>query len=309
MGSSAATRNTHLSNFAVGIGQDLQSALARFIAPIVATGTSGGQYKNYGDKNAFQVYDTLRAIGGQNRRIEFEATDPFFNCRPRGLEIAIDDDERNRAGKDDGAAQRQLEEAKVKTLVSTCTLSHEVDVFAAALAGIAATGSVGEWSNAAKDPVDELDGLIEAIATNGGMMPNRIVFGLGAWRIFRNHPKVIARQPGAQLIGVTEDQAAKMTLNPGLSIRVGMLSRDTKKFGAAAAKVNVVGAEVLLFYASDSPTTMDPSFMKTFMPTATGVGAVMEYRDETRNSDVFKSNWSDDIEVVSTALARRVTLS
>lgn len=306
MGSSAATRNTHLSNYAVGISQDLRSALADFIAPRVPTGTSSGQYKFYGEKNAFQVYDTLRAIGGQNRRIEFEATDPTFSCRPRGLEIPIDDEERNRAG---DAHQTQLEEAKIKTLISTSVLSHEADVLTAALAGLSAAGGVGVWSNAANDPVAEIDNLIESIATSGGMMPNRIAFGLGAWRVFRNHPKVIARQPGAALIGVTEDQAAKMTMNPGIEVRVGMLSRDAKKFGAAKDAVNLVGAEVLLFYGQDNPTTMDPSFMKTFMPTVTGVDSVNQYRDEKANSDVYKTNWSDDIKVIATSLARRITLS
>jgi hypothetical protein len=306
MGSSAATKNVHLSNFAFGLGQDFGSSLARFIAGVVATGASGGQYKNYGDKNAFQVYETLRAMGGQNKRIEFEATDPFFNCRPRGLEIGLDDEEKKKAGE---SGLQQLQEAKVKTLVQTSALSHEYDVIQAALNGLSAAGSVGEWSNAAKDPVDEIDGLIEAIVATGGMMPNRIVFGLGAWRVFRNHPKVIARQPGAQIIGVNATQAAQMTLNPGIDIRVGVLSRDTKKFGAAANKVNLVGAEVLIFYGSDSPTSFDPSFMKTFMPTESGVDTVVEYRDEKCNSDVFKTNWSDDIQVVSTALARRITLS
>lgn len=306
MGSSAATRNTHLSNYAVGISQDLRSALADFIAPRVPSGTSSGQYKFYGEKNAFQVYDTLRAIGGQNRRIEFEATDPFFNCRPRGLEIAIDDEERKRSGE---ANVQQLQEAKVKTLVSTSVLSHEYDVVTAALAGLSATAGVGVWSDDANDPVSELDALIESIAVSGGMMPNRIVFGLGAWRVFRNHPKVIARQPGAQLIGINTDQAAQMTINPGIDVRVGMLSRDTKKFGAAKNAVNIVGAEVLIFYGQDNPTQFDPSFMKTFMPTISGVDEVLEYRDEKANSDVFKSNWSDDIKVISTALARRITLS
>lgn len=306
MGSSAATRNTHLSRYASGIGQDLASALARFIAPVVATGASHGQFKKYGDKNAFQVYDTLRAIGGQNRRIEFEASDPFFNCRPRGLEIAIDDEERNKAG---DTGQTQLEEAKVKTLVSSSALSHETDVLAVALNGLAAAPDVGVWSDAAKNPVEEIDSLIEAIATAGGVMPNRIVFGLGAWRIFRNHPKVIARQPGAALVGVNTNQAAQLLLSPGIDIRVGMLSRDTKKFGAAKNAVNIVGAEVLIFYGQDNPTSYDPSFMKTFMPSASGVDSVFEYRDEKANSDVYKTNWSDDIQVVSTALARRISLS
>jgi hypothetical protein len=306
MSTSAATRNTHLSNYAFGIAQDLRSALANFLAPQVPTGTSSGQYKKFSDKNAFQIYDTLRAIGGENKVIQFEATDPSFNCNPRGLSIGIDDAERNKAGE---AGVAQLEEAKIKTLVSSVSLGHENDVITAALNGLTAVAGKGVWSNAEVDPVDQIDEQIEAIATATGMMPNRIVFGLGAWRVFRNHAKVKARQPGAELIGVTNDQAARMLLNPGIEVRVGILSKDTTKFGKDAAKVNIVGAEVILFYGSDNPTQYDPGFMKTFTPRAGSIDAVMQYRDEGRNSDMYKSNWEDDIQVVSTLLAKRLAIS
>lgn len=306
MGSSAATRNTHLSNYSFGIAQDLRSSLAEFIAPQVPTGTSSGQYKRFSDKNAFQVYETLRAIGGPNKRIQFAADDPFFNCQPRGLEIGIDDAERNKAGP---SGERQLEEAKVKTLVSSSVISHENNVVTTALGGLTAVSGKGVWSSSSNDPVAEIDEQIEAIATDAGMMPNRIVFGLGAWRVFRNHPKVIARQPGAQLIGVNEGQAAKMMLNPGVEIRVGILSKDLRKLGAAASKVNIVGAEVLIFFNQDSPTQYDPGFMKTFTPRVGAVDSVMEYRDESANSDMLKTNWEDDVQVVSTILARRLTIS
>lgn len=306
MGSSAATRNQHLSNYAFGIAQDLKSALAHFLAPQVPTGVSNGQFKKYDDKNAFQVYDTLRALGGPNKRIQFAASDPFFNCKPRGLEIGIDDHERNKAGE---SGQSRLEEAKVKTLVSTSILSHESAVFAAALAGVTAAVGKGVWSNDATDPVEELDEQIAAIATASGMMPNRIVFGLGAWNAFRNHPKVLARQPGAQIIGVTADQAARMMLNPAVDVRVGILSKDTKKFGAAKTATNIVGAEVLIFFGQDNPTEYDPSFMKTFTPRAGSVDEVVQYRDDGANSDMFKTNWEDDIQVVSTVLAARLSIS
>ncbi len=306
MSTSAATRNTHLSNYAFGIAQDLRSALANFIAPQVPTGTSSGQFKKFSDKNAFQIYDTLRAIGGENKVIQFEATDPSFNCNPRGLSIGIDDHEKNKAGE---AGLSQLQEAKVKTLVSSVTLGHENDVITAALNGLTAVASKGVWSNSGNDPVAEIDEQIEAIATATGMMPNRIVFGLGAWRVFRNHTLVKARQPGAELIGVTNEQAARMMLNPGIEVRVGILSKDTTKFGKDASKTNIVGAEVLLFYGNDNPTQYDPSFMKTFTPRAGAIDSIMQYRDEGRNSDMFKSNWEDDIQVVSTLLAKRLSIS
>ena len=34
-----------------------------------------------------------------------------------------------------------------------------------------------------------------------------------------------------------------------------------------------------------------------------------QYREEGRNSDMYKTNWEDDTQVISTALAKRITLS
>ncbi len=303
-----ASYNGRLTNYAFGLSQDLGSSLAEFIAPTVATGVSIGQFKKYDSKNAFQLYDTARALGGGATRIKLEATDPTFNCKPNALEIAIDDAERDAAG-DASGAQAALEESKVSTLVSSGTISHEAKVFTAIANAVSAVGSKGVWSNASNDPVTEIDEQIQAIATATGMMPNRIVFGIGAWQVFRNHAKVIARQPGAALIGVTNSQAAQMLLNPGIEIRVGVLSKDTTKFGAAKNATNIVGAEVYIFYGSNSPTIYDPSFAKTFMTRAGGVDAVRSYRDESARSDIYALDWSEDVQVVSTECVKRLTIS
>jgi hypothetical protein len=305
MSASAATTNRTLTNYAQGFAQDAASALAEFIAPTVPTGIAHGQFKKFSEKNDFQIYDTSRALGGSRKRIEFGASDPYFNCAPQGLEAAIDDHERSLAGDN----VLNLQQAKLRTLISSATASHEKKVFDLVKAGKAATASIGVWSNAANDPISELDAEIEAIANAIGRMPNRIVFGLGAWRIFRNHAKVIARQPGADIIGITAEQAARMTINPGIDIRVGVISGDTAKFGAGKTAVNVVGAEVFLFFASDAPTQYDPSFAKTFAVDASMVGAVKEYRDESSVSDILAMDWTEDIEVVAEEAGRRITLS
>jgi hypothetical protein len=284
----------------------MQSALANFIAPVVPVSGSVGQFKKFDDKNAFQTYDTSRAIGGPRRRIEFAATDPTYDCRPQGLEIPIDDHEEKMAGNADPLAIRQ---AKTRTLVSTGVQSHEAKVFATVAGAVAAVGGKGVWSNASVDPVVELDEQIQAIAIATGRMPNRMVFGLGAWNIFRNHAKVLARQPGAALIGLTTEQAARMALNPAIDIRIGLLSRDTTKFGAAKNAVNIVGGDVYLFYAEQNPTQYDPSFMKTFMPLGDAIEAVREYRENRNASDMLALDWAEDIQVVSTVLVRRITLS
>jgi hypothetical protein len=306
MPASASTVIQTLTNYARGFAQDKASALAEFIAPTVPVGSASGRFKSFNDKNAFQILDTARALGGPAKRLEFDASDPTFNCTPQALEVVVDDHERELAGDGD---QLGLEQAKVETLVTSATLSHEDKVFAAIKAAVSAVGGVGVWSSASNDPIAEIDAQIEAIALETGMMPNRIVFGLGAWRVFRNHAKVLARQPGASLIGVTAAQAAAVLLNPAMEVRVGVLSKDATKFGATKSASNIVGGEVFVFLGAQSPTLYDPSFAKTFRTRNGGVDAVRMYREDRNRGDVLAVDWSEDIQVVSTSAVRRITLS
>ena len=306
MPASAATINTTLTNYAQGFSQDRANTLASFIAPVVPTGVAHSQFKRYSEKNDFVTYDTSRAIGGERRRIDFAADDPFFNCTPQGLEVTIDDHERELAGPN----RVNLEQAKIRTVIDACHRSHEAKVFAAIKAAKAATGSVGVWSNPANnDPIDEIDAEIEAIVNATGTMPNRMVIGLAAWRAIKRHSKVIARQPGAKVVTLDTSILGGMLLNPDIEIRVGVMSRDQAKTGAAANKANIVGAEVFIFIGTDTPTQYDASFAKTFSVDGSLIGAVKEYRAERNASDVYAVDWSEDIQVVAPAAGRRITLS
>ena len=308
MPAKASIVNQTLTNYARGVAIDKTSKLASFIAPAVPTGSASGQYKAFSDKNAFAVYNTARAVGGARTRIEFDATDAFYNCRPNGLEIAIDDHERDQSGSNDTGGL-QLERAKIDTLISSQAISHELSVFAKVRASVAATGGVGVWSNAANDPIAELDQLIQDISDNIARMPNRMVIGLSAWRVLKNHAKVIARQPGNANIGVTLQQLSAMLLNPQMDIRIGTLPYDTTKSGKAAANANIVGGEVWLFYGEENPSVYDPSFAKTFRIDRSGVDTVKEYREENSSSDVYAVDWTEDVQITATAAGRRVTLS
>jgi len=305
-GRTGASLNRTLTNYAFGLAQDKASALAEFIAPTVPTGVSIGQYKKFNRKNAFAVYETARALGGPATRIKFEASDPTFNCKPQALEIALDDAERDASGDADPLG---MEQAKVETLVINSVTSHEDKVMAAIAAGATAVAGKGNWTSSSNDPVAEMDAQIKAIIIATGMMPNRMVMGIGAWEIARNHPSVVARQPGSPLIGLTTSQFAAMLLNPGIEIKLGILSKDTAKWGNTKNNANIVGDNVYIFHGSQAPTLYDPSFAKTFMVKQGGATAVHEYRANEARSDIYALDWSEDVEVVSTSCVKRLTIT
>jgi hypothetical protein len=300
----AASSNPILTNFATGLAQDTQSAVAEFLAPTVVVPSTLGHYKKYDDKNAFQVYNTARAIGGPATRIEFDASDPTYNCQPQALEATVDDAERDAAGDADPIA---IDQSKIRTLISSSVLSHEYKVVEKTSNALTPEVGLGVYSDPAIDPVAQIDQLIEDMSTSAGLLMNRMALGLGAWRVIKNHPKVIARQPGSVNVGVTLAQFAAMLLNPEITIKLGILARDTAKFGKAKTAVNIVGSKLLIFYASATPTEYDPSFAKTFMGKRGGVTNVMTYREP--RMDVHAIDWSEDIQITGTSCGKVIALS
>jgi len=307
---SEASVNPTLTNYASGVLNDLQSATADFLAPQVQVPATIGQYKAYDDKNAFQVHDTSRGVGGPARRIFMDVSEPTYNCLPQALEITIDDSERDAAGT---INPLDLEQAKVKTLVQSSVLSHERHVITTVNAAVTADGTtvgggvMGTWSAAGTDPVVQMDSLIEGIAKATGQLPNAILMGMTAWRRFRNNAKVIEKQPGAALIGLNQGQASAMLINPSMEIRLSTMAYDTTKEGKTRNQAFVNGDDVYIFVRSASPTIYDPSALKTFAGGRGGVSAVREYRDESSRSDIYAVDWSRDVKVTSAISIARIT--
>lgn len=299
-------RNETLTNFARGISQESASQLANFIAPPVVTGVASGQFKSFNDKNAFQVYDTARAVGGKARRILFDSTDAFFNCSPNALEITIDKHERDQAGAD----QTMLEQAKTKTLVASAVLAHEKKVFDAVISATSAASGLGVWSGSTStvDPISELDSVILGIAQDTGMMPNRMVIGLSAFSILRHNPAVKARLAGSALVSPTAAQIAAMLLNPSIEIQIGTMAYDTAKLGKTKNTANVVGANVFIFTGNGSPTAYDPSFAKTFTTSSGNIFEVQMYQEDPR-TDVIAVDWSEDLRITSAVSGARIAVT
>ena len=304
----AVTTNPILTNFAQGLAQDVASALAEFIAPSVIVPATIGHFKKFDDKNLYQAVDTSRALGGARKRIEFDASDPTYNCKPQALEIGIDDAERAAAGEQDPL---RLEQAKTQVLINRATLSHENNVLTAIKAGVTAVTDTGRgnWSNNDIDPIDQIDEQINAIAQATGLMPNRIVIGLGAWYMLRKHPKVKGRVVYVKTAGFTQQDFAACLLNPSIELRIGLLVKDTKKYPVAKSMSSVVGDECFIFYNQTAPSTYDPSFAKTFRGGAGSVDSVKMYRAEQNASDILAVDWSVDVQVVASGLCRRLSIT
>lgn len=294
-----------LSQFATGLAPQFDDKFINFLSPVVPVGATYGYYQKFDDFTAFQHYDLQRAIGGPRKRLAFKGEPGTYDCKPFGGEIAVDDIERKRAGMDNPTAQLRLEQARVRTLLATGARSRGVTVVAAALAGLGA-GTDYTWSSGAK-PIDDLDAALDAQRKATGRWPNRMVIGPAAWLIVRNHPNVINRFAGVQKgVGVTMDQFATLLANPSIQIMVPEMVYNTAKEGQSVSNSDVLGSVVIPFLAEENMSEYDPSFMKTFAPTATPEG--VKYRREDP-LDLYALDWDVDYKVTGSTCAKRMNIA
>lgn len=301
---SGAVVSQGLTEYAFGIAQDFKALDqdAEFLAPTVATGAAAGDFATFETSNAFVTYETQRAVGGDRRRMLFASGSDTYNVVPHGLEIGLDDHEVSLAR----GNRALIEQAKVRALLSAWSLSRFQRTFTVATTSGNYTaptdGNAGAWSNANIDPIDKIDGVIQQIYEASGQLPNRIGMDFGSWRKLRNHPKVIARQPGSANIGVTQNQLQGMLAAP-VESRLFTAVKGTYGFAnATTTKTAVASGKCLVWYASASPTAYDPSAIKTFRVTQNGWSNVMTYRNPNQTGDLFYLDSEEVVKKISALL-------
>jgi hypothetical protein len=295
-----------LTTYVRGYAPTVDDEIARFLAPEVETGAAAGNYLEFNERQDFQAPNTKRAIGGKVRRITWDAAKlKKFDCQPNGLEITIDDHERDQAGDED----MLLERAKIRTLVNNSVNATSAEVIALGRTISAFSGAGSAWSGS-DDPIDQIDSAIYEIAVATGTMPNRILFGLGAWRRFRNNAKVRGRIPSTKAGVVREVDAQGMFLNPSIETKVSMLTIDSANIGLdSASKADLVADDVFIFHGANAPSQYDPSFMKRLRVRRGGVTTVEFYREDNSKSDVYQTNWTNQTLITSAISARRIRVS
>ena len=299
-----------LTTYAQGILPDYAAlhADADWLAPRVTTGSTQGQYAKFDDHQAFRTYNADRAVSGPRQRIKFTGDTGTFNAKPKALEIPYDTQVEGQ-----GPQSGQVQQAKIRTLLSTFATSRLFRVITACTTSgnytAAADKDAGKWSNPNIDPIKKLDGLIEQMYTATGKMPNRLGLDLGSWIKLRNHPLVMARQPGSPNIGINLTQLTAMLAVP-LDARLVIGLRTTTGFGQSTqTKAAMLSAKCLLFHNQQNPSEYDPSAFKTFSPDAAGISDVSSYPEDQTNSLIYKIDMLEDIESTGVLLAILVNIT
>jgi hypothetical protein len=162
------------------------------------------------------------------------------------------------------------------------------------------------------DPVEEINGLIKAVFLASGMVPNFCAIDFGAWCVLASNPNVLKRMPGADIAAVNEGRVGGLLVAPNCKVTVVETAALTSSYGLAntsASKTSVLSGSVLVGYNSPMASPYDPSFCKTFSPSANLFTQIRQTRSELEHSDILENDWTGDVQVVSSLLCKRIDVS
>ncbi|WP_421793411.1 major capsid protein [Hydrocarboniphaga effusa] len=191
--------------------------------PRVPVAISGGQIITF-DKSAFQRYNTSRAPGGATKRMDVGYLGKPYALLNKALEASVP-----REHLRDAKVMPGVDQAKLKTNAVMGVLLRELEIEQATLATTLGNydsahkvtlAGTAKWSNAASDPVQQVDGYKDVVRQTAGVDPNTGVFSPQSWTAFKNNPAVrdrikytngkdVSLEIAAQLLGLEKVDIGK----------------------------------------------------------------------------------------------------
>jgi hypothetical protein len=300
-----------LREYAQGAAQDAIQPVADFIAPTIEVPTSVGRFKKYDEKHRFRIPSTLRSLGGRATELKFDVTDATYNCEPHALDYPVDNLEQLEAE----GLEDMLREG-ITAVSEVAALAHEATVITKALEAVG--GGTGKVWNAAADPVADVDAAVLSIikaARYGSLMGVGVLFGAGAWSIFKNQANVRGRmivgggssKSNLGLAVPTEAVAGQLFIGTP-EVKTSYMVFDDAAEGITPNVDFLLNNTILVFARKASPTRRDPSFMKTFRLMNKFMVPGSYVRDDGR-VEVAKFDWSEDVQVTNSSAAVRLNIA
>ncbi len=262
----AAYYSEPLTTFAVGWRDPSPiTEIMEFLAPTVRVGRRF-EYKEFlNQEEWYSESDDDRAIGADFKRVEYKGVSKLGQTENRGLSIVVDLDEVREV-----ANWRELYTGRLQRRLNRNEFRRTW-----ALAVAAATNNAKTWdTTAGKDPDQDVLTDLVAATDDGGIRPNRLIYGDTAWS-----KRVLAHRAQSLSGGFASAGLSATELAGFLGVENVMVSRERYQ-SSSSAKSQIVSNLVLEFYAESSPMNEDPSNLKRFVSEVEGGGYWRVYEQQ-----------------------------
>lgn len=235
--------------------------VAPMLFPFADVSMYGGKVIEFG-KESFKVYNSKRAPGENTKRVRPGYEGKPYAIVPMALEAVVPREHMRDASQVPGI---NLATRAVNVVLRSQLLEYEVD--AATLATSTASydanhrvalTSTDVWSDAASDPISDVETGREVIRSSIGLFPNTAIISAAAYKNLRKHKSIIDRTANTGIRKVTVDLLKEIFEIENVFVGGGVVANEAGTFG------DVWGDAVVLAYVSPgadvNANVEEPSF-------------------------------------------------
>lgn len=306
----------YLTGFSVQFVQDRNNFISQRAATVVSVLKQTDKFVVYPRGYFWRDEAAPRPLGGRPRQIGYKVDEGSYSATEYALEHVVDD--RQYANVDDPI---NLEENATRLLTGKMMIKQErlwaqgffaTGKWTKEVVGVVSTPiegtSILRWSDAASDPIGDIDYYKDYMHGQTGFMPNTLVLGAGVKRTLRSHPDIADRIKYTQVGIADEGVMASLFEIPNVMVARGIYNSGDE--GAADSFQYIIGTNSFwMGYIEPTPSLDSPTAIANFawtglLPGATNaIGGVMERgRDDRAHSNWFQNRMAFDLKQVSADL-------
>ena len=286
-----------LSQMAIGYADNV--TIAGAIAPIVTVDKQGDLYSIFSRADAFRTEEDARSPGTEANKITRTISSDNYYAQNYALKYPITLEDRENA---DPVFRQNLWNDAAMYVTDKLMLSWEVRVAAMVNATTNVGSSAGvasEWDVAdSSDPIGDLHTAMDNVQDLTGQRPNKLVFGLDAWRSIRRNDQILNRLFGTNNGGGYPSVAQVANLVEVDEIHIGRAYRNTANEAQAEVLAKVWGDNVLACYTPSAPSRDRPSFMYSYRWATGGLPNMQAerhaYDTKTKTEEVEVGYYQDE---------------
>lgn len=304
-----ATLNPILTKIANLFMRDPKGFVGTRLCPPFATALQAATYYLFTAEELANVpILKARAPGSGYPRLVSSVSNDNYYCQNYGLEALVPDEERAKYG-----AYFDLDVAKTRKIVDSIKVNHELRVHTLATdtTQVPYAGVAAKWDDPSSNPKDDIDAAKEYIRQQTGMEVNLMTISNPVFLKLQQHPRILDvfkfTSPGL----LNEDKLASYFGLPQGGVAIAKTVQATNLEGQSFTPADIWGHDCVLAHVEEGDDLELPNFARTFYWTAftsavnektggTGPGMmagggggidliqIMDYRDETKKSDVHR---------------------
>ncbi len=267
--------------------------LAETVMPIIPVRLESSKYFVY-DLSRFDAPPALRAERARYGRVEFTMSTDTYSCEEYGLELPIDDRERQNAIE---PLNVDVDSTEILTDMVLNDREQRVCNVVLTAANYTHTNTTDYGSsnplawlpaNASSDPIKDITITgRETIRKLIGRYPNTLYFGAEVFSNLKQHPTIVDRikYNGSGVVPGKVTLAAMADLFEVDNVYVGLPLRRTSNSNQTDVLADVWGKNALLAYVNPRPAIKQISLAYMFQSRPR---QVEKYRDDLIKSDIIR---------------------